>query len=192
MRESSLSVLGTAFQQRSIISLGGRGCGGAWFSVAMCVRRVGSTLRLWASEGGFRALKKMLEGPLQILIQKCNFAVYEAVELGRCNKIIVHSSWRHSRAQAQAPQSPPQYKYAPNAAATQKSESCGHSLRRSAMQHEKDGAQVSRGVGWETRTLRYVSSAYASVSGSQKHRQPMRTPSPRCSPMTTCSHGAVE
>ena len=90
-----------------------------------------------------------------------------------------------------------QYKYEPNAAATQKSESCGHRVRRSATQHgwtvreHVEGSRLAA-ARWGVRTLRYVSSAYASVSESQKHRQPMRTPSPRCSPMTTCGHGAAE
>ena len=91
----------------------------------------------------------------------------------------------------------PQYRYEPNAAATQKSESCGHRVRRSATQHATGGARAVEGsrlaeARWAVRTLRYVSSAYPSVSESQKHRQPMRTPSPRCSPMTTCGHGAAE
>ena len=92
----------------------------------------------------------------------------------------------------------PQYRYEPNAAATQKSESCGHRVRRSATQHATGGAVGTRRstrlaeAQWAVRTLRYVSSAYPSVSESQKHRQPMRTPSPRCSPMTTCGHGAAE
>ena len=90
-----------------------------------------------------------------------------------------------------------QYRYEPNAAATQKSESCGHRVRRSATQHATGGARAVEGsrlaaARWEVRTLRYVSSAYPSVSESQKHRQPMRTPSPRCSPMTTCGRGAAE
>ena len=38
----------------------------------------------------------------------------------------------------------PQYRYEPNAAATQKSESCGHRVRRSATQHATGGARQSR------------------------------------------------
>ena len=52
--------------------------------------------------------------------------------------VSVQRSWGRAR--------PPQYKYEPNAAATQKSESCGRGVRRSATQHEMDGARASRGA----------------------------------------------
>ena len=39
----------------------------------------------------------------------------------------------------------PQYRYEPNAAATQKSESCGHRVRRSATQHATGGARAVEG-----------------------------------------------